>query len=584
MVGRRRVIPVALVVVSLATPLIAQRGAGAPQGPFQQGAAGRFGTPARDAGQATAGTAVIRGRVLTAESGTPVRRAQVRATSAEARAGRLATTDAQGRFELKDLPAGRWILTASKAGLVTLQYGQRRPLESGKAIEIRDGETLERADISLPRGSAITGHVYDEFGDAVAGARIQVLRFQMQQGVRRLVPAGGGDQTDDTGAFRVFGLAPGEYFVSATLRSGPGADGADGTTYAPTYYPGTGSLAEAQRVALSVSQEQGNVNFALLPVRTVRVSGVALNSAGENLSGAAVTLSPSGDGALAFNLGANGGRVRSDGTFTVTNVTPGSYTLTVASGGPGGGRRGGGPPGVSEAEFATMPLLVGSEDLTGIAVVTAKGASLSGTVVVAEEASGELKTSGLQVVAQGTRPDLPGPFTANRNARVGDDAAFVMTGLSGQRLLRLNGLPQGWTLKAVTVDSSDVTDSPMDFRGNEQIGNVQIVVTDRVTEVNGKVVSGGQPARDYSVVLFAEDETKWTFPTRFVQTARPDQQGLFKIRALPPGERYLAVAVDYLENGEAADPQFLALVRGRATALTLADGESKAVDLTLVTR
>jgi hypothetical protein len=583
MTGWTRGLTLALTVVALAMPpVLAQRGGGAPQGPVQPGGGGLFGAPPRDGAPQATGTAIIRGRVLTAETGTPVRRAQVRATSAEVRAGRLATTDAQGRFELKDLPAGRWTITASKAGLVTLQYGQRRPLENGRGIQIRDGETLERVDISLPRGSVVTGHVYDEFGDAVAGVRVQVLRFQLQQGVRRLAPVGGGDQTDDTGAFRVFGLPPGEYFISATLRVGPGTDSADGNTYAPTYYPGTGSLGEAQRLTLAVSQEQSNVSFALLPVRTVRIMGVALNSAGENLSGGVLTLNSSGDTALAFNIGGSTGRVRSDGTFTLTNVTPGSYTLTAVAGN-GGLRRGGGPGG-GDAEFASIPLVVGNDDLTGITLVTAKGASLAGVVVAAEGSTGELKTSGLQVAAQGVRPDLPGPFTANRNARVSDAATFTMSGLSGQRLLRLNGLPQEWMLKAVMNGSTDVTDTPFDFRGSEQISNIQIVVTDRVTEVSGKVTSRGQPARDYAIVVFPEDEAKWTFPSRFVQSGRPDQQGLFKVRALPPGERYLAVAVDYLENGEAADPEFLAQMRDGATRLTLADGESKVLDLTLVTR
>ena len=306
-----------------------------------------------------------------------------------------------------------------------------------------------------------------------------------------------------------------------------------------------------------------------------------LNSTGESLSGGTITLTSSGDSALAFNIGGGGGRVRNDGTFTLTNVTPGSYTLTAATGGPG--RRGGGPGG-SDAEFASMPILVGNDDLSNITVVTAKGATLSGVVVTAEGSTGELKLANLQVVAQGVRPDLPGPFNATRNTRVGEDATFVLNGLSGQRLLRVNGLPAEWMLKSVLMDSTEVTDTPFDFRGNEQLGNVQIVVTDKVTEVNGRVTSRGQPTRSYSVVVFPEDEAKWTFPTRFVQSARPDQQGLFKIRALPAGERYLAIAVDYLENGEAADPQFLSQVRDRATRLTLAEGESKALDLTLVPR
>ena len=124
-IARSAVAVVLFLICAHPLPLPAQGGPGGlPQGPL--GGGGRFGAPPRDNGAQASGTAIIRGRVLVADTGAPVRRAQVRATSADARAGRLASTDAQGRFELKDLPAGRWTLTASKAGFVTLQYGQDR--------------------------------------------------------------------------------------------------------------------------------------------------------------------------------------------------------------------------------------------------------------------------------------------------------------------------------------------------------------------------------------------------------------------------------------------------------------------------
>jgi hypothetical protein len=65
---------------------------------------------------------------------------------------------------------------------------------------------------------------------------------------------------------------------------------------------------------------------------------------------------------------------------------------------------------------------------------------------------------------------------------------------------------------------------------------------------------------------------------------RVDQTGVFHARSLPPGERYLAVAVDYLEQGEFQDPLFLERMRGRATPFSLSDGENKNLDLTLIER
>ena len=76
----------------------------------------------------------------------------------------------------------------------------------------------------------------------------------------------------------------------------------------------------------------------------------------------------------------------------------------------------------------------------------------------------------------------------------------------------------------------------------------------------------------------------WVFPSRRVRMARVDQSGVFRLNALPPGERYLALAVDYLEQGEFQDPVFLERMKGRATAFTLNEGENKNLDLTLVER
>jgi len=555
-----------------------------PAGLFAQGPPaglppqGRGGGPPRDAVRDTrerpAGTAVLRGRILTADTGTPVRRAQVRAILAGSRDTRLVTTDAQGTFEFRDLPAGRWEITASKAGFVTMRFGQLRPFEAGRPIELADAQVMERVNFSLPRGAAITGRVLDEFGDPVAGARVQALRYQLVQGTRRLAPIGIMAQSDDTGAFRLFGLMPGDYYVSAMLRALPVDDPDEVTGYAPTYYPGTGSVTEAQPVPLAVAEE-ASISFALMPVRTARVSGNVLNSTGGPLTGGTVMLvSTDSTGAPPAAFGA-GNRIRPDGTFTITNVAPGAYTLTATSGDP---RRGAD----ADSELGSAPVTVAGQDLTGITVVTGRGATLTGIISGARGSAAKLPAAGLQITAQ------PVPFErslGNRPARVNADGTFTLTSLFGPRLIRVNGLPQEWMLEAVIVAGTDVTDTPVDFQPNQTIEDARIVLTDRVAQVAGTVSDGdGKPTGDATIVIFPEDEKKWAPPSRYVRSARPDQQGLFKIRALPPDDRYLAVAVDYLEEGGASDPEFLDLIKNRATKFRLGQGASTTVDLRLVER
>jgi carboxypeptidase family protein len=579
----RRVVIGALLLLVAVDPvrLVAQVGGQGGAG-FPQGRVGRG--PARDVRDRPTGTAVIRGRIVTADSGAAIRRAQVRAVSVNGGDTRLVTTDAQGNFEFRDLPAGRWELTASKAGFVTVRFGQRRALEAGRPIEIADGQVVDRINFSLPRGAAITGRVLDEFGDPVAGARVQAMRYQLVQGTRRLVSAGVTAQSDDTGAFRLYSLMPGDYYVSAMIRPFPLEGVDDPSGYAPTYYPGTGNVSEAQAISLAVSQE-ASITFALMPVRTARVSGRVVNSTGAPLTNGTIMLAAADSiapGPLAFG---SAGRVRPDGSFLLTNVAPGSYRLTATSGGPGGfGGAGGFNNG--ELELGSIPITIAGEDLTGITLVTSRGATLSGVVGTAQGSTGKLQASGLQVTAQPVAAERGfGPAGGARPVRVENDGTFTLSNLFGPRLIRINGLSPDWTLDGVFIGGSDVTDTPIDFEPNQRFTDVQIVLTDRITQIAGTVTGrDGKPSRDFTVVIFPDDEIKWASPSRYLRTARPDQDGLFKIRALPPDDGYLAVAVDYLEQGEGADPEFLASVKVGATRFRLGAGESATVNLKLVQR
>ena len=280
------------------------------------------------------GTSAVRGRIVAGDTGSPLRRAQVRISGPDI-GSKMALTDNQGRYEFKDLPAGRFNVSVSKSGYVTMQYGQSRPFEPGRPIELVDAQVLQKADVSLPRGGVLAGRVVDETGEAVADADVTAMRMQFQNGTRHLVQTGRNATTNDIGQFRIYGLPPGDYFVSATLHNmssmaldmlGGGAAGSMGSNqtsgYASTYYPSTPNPAEAQRISLAVGQELPSVDIQLQPVRLAKITGVALGSDGKPMSGAMVMLMPSGKDATML---LPGGTSRTDGSgnFTLTSVTPG---------------------------------------------------------------------------------------------------------------------------------------------------------------------------------------------------------------------------------------------------------------------
>ncbi len=330
----------ALLIAALAAPSAQQ-----PPQPPPPAPATTPGMPARTPPRAARpgedpnkGTSTLRGWVTAGDTGNPLRRALIRATSQDGRGGGMAVTDGDGRFEIKDLPAGRYTLSASKAGYVGMSYGQRRPEQQGTLLDILEGQRVEKIALSLPRGGVITGTVLDEFGEPVAGARVSTHRFRYVSGARRLMASGAG-ATDDRGAFRIYGVAPGESYVSAALQapqqmmigtgsisSGP-VDG-----YAPTYYPGTLDVVEAARLTVKAAEETSNVSFGLISTRLARLTGRAVTSTGAPVVQGFINLMPvsrlAGGGVV---TGMTSAVTRADGAFQIAGISAGHVHLVLAA-------------------------------------------------------------------------------------------------------------------------------------------------------------------------------------------------------------------------------------------------------------
>jgi hypothetical protein len=132
---------------------------------------------------------------------------------------------------------------------------------------------------------------------------------------------------------------------------------------------------------------------------------------------------------------------------------------------------------------------------------------------------------------------------------------------------------------SVRLGDADITNTPLVFTGRD-IEGIEIRVTNRVADVSGVIRDArGELVTDATVVLFADDSARWGFDTRYVAVARPNQNGIFTHRGLPPA-RYVAVALDYLEPGEETNPETLRRLLNAGTTFTLS-GESKTLDLTL---
>ena len=534
--------------------------------PFPSG----FPQPPRDRPTTATGTAVIRGHVFDAASGRPLKKAQVRAASPELRENRLTITDNNGAFELKNLAAGRYQLTANKGAFVSLQYGQTRPFEQGRPLEVRDAQLLEKIDFSLPRGAVVTGRVVDEIGEPTSDAQVTIQRFQYINGRRQLATVRNA-QTNDIGEYRLFGIPPGQYVVSAVFRGGDlilGLDGASNDTragYAPTFYPGTTNATEAQRVTLTVAQTLNDINIPLSPTRMARISGTAMNSEGKPIAGLLVLLQAGG-----ANIQSIGNQIKPDGSFTISGVTPGDYTLLALV-------TNNNAASIATSESAQLDLTVAGEDVTDVRLVGLKPSSVTGRIA-ARSAIGNL--SQLQLIAA---PKIPSPIGGS-SSHVNDDGTFEMFARPGTAYIRMNstGSFAGARIKAVRLNGVDVTDSGIDFKPYENISGLEVELTTQLSSLSGGVTDAkGNSVKDYTIVTFARDREKWGPASRYLNSGRPDQDGKYKLLSLPPGD-YYAIALDYVEQGTSTDPEFLERVKERATEFSMTEAETKTLDLKLV--
>jgi hypothetical protein len=523
----------------------------------------------------------IAGRVVAADTGKPIRYATVRILSFNVKGVNRATrTDAQGRFEYAGLETGEYWLSAEAERYLEVDFGGR-PTDGrttlSRPIRIKDGENFTKAEFSLPRGAAIEGSLLDEFGDPAPGLMVRVAQVVYAGGRRRLMPIGGPGQartTDDKGRFRVYGLAPGTYYVSAL--SGAFAAQAETGGFAPTYYPGTADLMTAKPVRLDTGQEL-DLTFPLVPARMARLSGRVVNATGEPVARATLTLSTSDRLGLSdFNI--TRGVTEPDGTFVFHNVPPGSFALQ------GYGAQVSSAGNLGASEFGWLPMVVDGNDQADLVLRVAQGPSLKGRVSLDDPSTAfNARAAGVLVTAVPVEFDSapvgggPPPYT------IADDGVFEVKNMSGRRIIRVSVQNPGWMLKRITRQSRDITDEPMDFSKGE-IAEIEVVLTNRVTSITGAVADAeGNRVTDYSVVFFATDPAKWTVRSRFIALGRPSQDGSFIVRGLPPDE-YFAVALRSTQGTEWQDPEWLNAIQEPAARFFLGDGEQKTLALRLSER
>jgi hypothetical protein len=528
--------------------------------------------PPRDERPAPKGTGVIRGSVVADDTGAPIRGCHVTlmpARSAMEDMPPSTRTNEDGNFEFTGLAAGKYRLLAWPDPMNARYQSptEDAPLRTfGKPFDLADGQKLEVPKIRLPRASVMTGRVLDEFGEPAAHIQVNAVR-QNDVGEPTRVQS---DNTDDLGRFRLFGLLPGVYFVQAEPQDFIHPDAKTSVRLLPTYLPSASTLAEATAIRLAAGQEVGELEIRLLRGRTFRVSGVITTSKGQAFSrtNGDVSLAESTTGG---GMSSRGVELKEDGTFEVNGVRPGVYSLEVQP-----SLRHPDLDAPADIEYATVPIVVGNEDVDGLTVVTRPGVSVPGEVVFDEAPAGEPPPLEVSAMPAGESIMM---FSFSR-ARVAPDGTFLLKGLHRPVYVRV-APPGGYYLASITFEGQDITDTPTEFRAGTP-GKLVVTLTRRASSLSGEVQDSSAPVSSL-VLAFGEDRALWTHHATTTKWTQSDEAGKYTVSGLRPGN-YLVVALppssgsSMMNNTNTGYWESLAK---QATPVTIGDDERKVLNLKL---
>ena len=514
----------------------------------------------------------IAGTVITLAGGEPLRKARVRLESQADRTRTIsAVTDAGGSFELKALDPGGYFLQVSRAGYVTQRYGQRKPQDPGAILSLRPGQEIKDLFFKMVPSAVIAGRILDEDGEPLPSVSVSALREIYDRGKRSLV-SGADAQTNDLGEYRLFGLAPGRYFVSAhygTWQRGVGESEeqtqASAQGYAKMFYPGTPDRTKASAIAVKAGEEIPSVEILMRQVSVYHVRGHVYNQ---------ITNRPGTD-SFVLLLPKSGQRAdigdtfimvqKRDGSFDIPEILPGSYSLAAFWSDEG------------KHYLSRIPLEVGNADVEGVAMTIGPGSTVGGRVIW--DGQPALERDELRIAVRPT-DDSPIFFPGSR---VNPDGSFAIPNVGDGAY---NAIPEGESKDCYVKDVEYAGRAALEegfsvARGSAAL--LEITISSRGGRVQGTVTDDdGLPTSGVYVALAPDSETRRT-KHRLYKSQTTDQYGHFDLRGIAPGG-YLLFSWTEAEDGAWEDPEFLKpfLEKKKGESISLQEGDTKSMNLVAI--
>jgi hypothetical protein len=514
----------------------------------------------------------VSGLVVKLEGSAPLPSSTVRLQSVDDHTRTFSgVTDLGGRFEIKGVDPGRYRLRVIRNGYVTQEYGQRTPNDPGAILALSPGQDLKDLLFRLLPSAVISGRIQNENGDALPWVRVSALRATYTRG-KRTLSSEVTVVSNDLGEYRLFGLRPGRYFVSAIYKPGqrlePGEEDEDAADtgksgYVPTYYPNSTDPAKGVAITIKTGEEVSSTDFLLEPTTVYSIRGHVNNfGARRNAADVILALELRSTG-LGWSVPPRQSLVdKPDGSFEIQNVLPGSYTLTAFWFDEG--RR----------YQARQSVDITNIDAEGLQLNLLPGTDIRG--VINWEPRPGLDKDPLTV---SVRP-VGTAFLYGAQARVATNGMFSLRDISeGLYRLTTSGQTQDCYLKSIRYAGMEVSDDEFNvIRGTQ--ATLEVTISSRGARVQGMVTDAdGLPAVGVWVALIPDDAHLSEF--HLFKQRTTDQYGRFDIRGIAPGD-YKLFSWEQVEPNAWEDLDFLKQFEAKGQIVTLQEGDGKSIDLVAI--
>jgi hypothetical protein len=515
----------------------------------------------------------VSGMVVKLQGSVPLPSSTVRLQSVDDHARTFSgVTDAGGRFLVSGIDPGRYRLRVIRNGYITQEYGQRTPNDPGAIVALIPGQDLKELLFRLLPSAVVSGRIQNENGDPLPWVRVSALRATYVRG-KRTLSSDVTVVTNDLGEYRLFGLRPGRYFISATYKPGQrlepsdeDEDAADAGKYGyvTTYYAGTPDPARATALTIKTGDEISSMDLLFEPTTVYGIRGrVNIFGSRRNPNGVILVLEARSTG-LGWSVPARQTIVdKPDGVFEIQNVLPGSYTLSAFLFDEG--RR----------YQARQTVDVTNIDAEGIQLTPLPGMDVRGQVIWDPKPSLERDTLSLSV-----RPaDSTFQFGAQARAAA-QNGTFLLRDVSeGLYRLTTSGQSQDCYLKSIRYAGLEVSDDEFNVvRGTQ--ATLEVTISSRGARVQGTAKDAdGLPAAGVWVVLVPAEAHRHEF--HLFKQQITDQYGRFDIRGIAPGD-YKLFSWEQVEPNAWEDPDFLKLFEARGESVSLQEGDGKSIELVAI--